>query len=307
MQVIITGGTGLIGRALAASLSGDGHRVIILSRRAEPVPGLDSGVQVVQWDAKTANGWGHLMKDADAIVNLAGESLAGTGLIPSRWTEERKRRIVESRTNAGKAIVEALKQVTGKQPTLIQSSAVGYYGPTRNEEITEAHPAGSDFLANVCIQWEASTQSVEAMGVRRAVIRTGLVLTPKGGVLPRLTLPFKLFAGGPLGNGKQWYPWIHLDDEIRAIRFLIETPQAKGVFNLTAPRPVTNQVLSNDLGKVMHRPDFIPAPAFALQLALGEMSTLVLDGQRAIPANLTKSGFQFKFSDAESALRDLLC
>lgn len=306
MQIIITGGTGLIGRASVASLVKDGHGVTILSRRAEPVPGLGSKVQFVQWDGQTAKGWGHLANDADAIVNVAGESIGGTGLIPTRWTEERKRRILESRTNAGKAIVETLKAVTGKQPALIQSSAVGYYGPTGNAEITEVWPAGNDFLAKVCVQWEASTQPVVALGVRRVVIRTGLVLTPQGGVLPRLMLPFKLFAGGPLGSGKQWYPWIHLDDEIRAIRFLIETPAATGAFNLTAPMPVTNHELSHVLGKVMQRPAFIPAPAFALQLVLGEMSTLVLDGQRAIPTALAKVGFKFVFSDAESAVRNML-
>ena len=306
MQIIITGGTGFIGQALATSLSSDGHRVIALTRRSGDVPGLDSGVKVVRWDGRTAEGWGHLANEADAIVNLAGESIAGTGIIPARWSPQRKLRIVESRTNAGQAIVQAVQAASRKPSVVVQASAVGYYGPGDDTEITEDHPAGSDFLANVCVQWEGSTRPVESLGVRRAILRTGLVFSPYGGVLPRLMLPFRLFAGGPLGSGKQWYPWIHLDDQIRAIRFLIESSQAAGAFNLTAPNPLTNQDLSRVLGTVMKRPAFVPAPAFALRLSLGEMATLVLDGQRAVPDRLSKLGFQFRCPDAEGALRDLL-
>ena len=306
MKTIITGGTGLIGRALAGSLTRDGHEVILLSRRTPAVPGLAGNVKVVQWDAHTAEGWGHLVNDADAIVNLAGESIAGAGLIPTRWTEERKRLISQSRAGANQAVVQALQLAGDRKPVLIQGSAVGYYGPGGDSLLTEDSPAGNDYLARVCVESERQTQAVEALGVRRVIARTGLVLSAQGGVLSRLMLPFKFYAGGPSGSGAQWYPWIHIDDEVRAIRFLIESPQAAGVYNLSAPNPLRNRDFSRALSRVMGRPAFIPAPAFALKLALGELSTLVLDGQRAVPERLTKLGFKFGFSDAEAALRDLL-
>jgi uncharacterized protein (TIGR01777 family) len=306
MRFLITGGTGFLGRALTASLSKDGHQVIILSRQPNRRSGFDANVQVMPWDARSAEGWGHLVNGVDVILNLAGESIAGTGIIPSRWSKERKERILESRVQAGRAIVQAVEAATQKPRLLIQASAVGYYGPGDDTEITEDSPAGNDFLANVCTQWEASTQRIEKLGVRRVILRTGLVLSPHDSVLPRLMLPFKFFAGGQLGSGKQWYPWIHIDDEIRAIRFLIESQQADGAFNLTAPHPLTNKELSRVLGRVMGRPAVMPAPAFVLRLALGEMATIVLDGQRAVPSRLSKLGFQFNFPDAEAALRDLL-
>jgi len=306
LQVVITGGTGFIGRALAASLARDGHRAIVLSRRPESAPVPGPGVEVVRWDGRSADGWGQLVAGAGAIVNLAGESITGTGWIPSHWTAARKRRIAESRTSAGLAVVQAIEGAGGKLPALIQASAVGYYGPHDDEAITEDCPPGSDFLASVCVAWEASTQRAEALGARRVLLRTGLVLDAHAGALPRLMLPFKFFAGGPLGSGRQWCPWIHIADEVRAIRFLIESPEARGPFNLTAPNPLTNLAFSRALGKAMGRPALALAPAFALRLALGEMATLVVDGQRALPARLAGLGFCFAFPDAGAALRDLV-
>ena len=306
MRVIITGGTGLIGRKLAASLAGDHHEVIVLSRNPVHTRGLPRGVQVVGWDARTPQGWGHLVDGADAIVNLAGESIAGTGFIPSRWTEARKQRILQSRLDAADAIVQAVKAADRKPHVVVQASAVGYYGASGDEIITEAHPAEDDFLAQVCVQWENASAPVETLGVRRAVVRIGLVLTPEEGVLPKLLLPFRLFVGGALGTGRQWYPWVHADDVIRAIRFLISSENASGSFNLTAPNPLTNRDFSRVLGRVLHRPALVPVPPFALRLALGEISTLVLDGQRAVPQRLTEVGFSFRFTEAEAALSDLL-
>ena len=216
MQVIITGGTGFIGRALSASFCRDGHQVIILSRRAGGVPGFHPSVRFVQWDTRSAASWGHLANEADAIVNLAGESIAGPGIVPRRWSVERKRQIAASRCDAGRAVVQAMETVHGKLPVLIQASAVGYYGPGDDAKITEECPAGNDFLAQVCVQWESSTQPVEPLGARRVLLRTGLVLSPHDGVLSRLMLPFEFFAGGPLGRGKQWYPWIHIGDVTRS-------------------------------------------------------------------------------------------
>ena len=307
MRVIITGGTGLIGRELAACLASDGHEVIVLSRNPDSKRALlPEGVRLEKWDGRTATGWGHLADGADAIVNLAGESLAGDGFFPRRWTEERKRLFTESRLNAGRAVMEALEAATSRPRVLIQASASGYYGTGRDEILTEDSPPGDDFQAQLCVAWENSTAGAEALGVRRAIIRTGIVLSKEGGALPRLLLPFKLFAGGPLGSGKQWMPWIHHEDEVQAIRFLIEREDARGPFNLCAPEPITNAEFARAIGKVMGRPAFVPAPAFALRLMLGEVATLVLDGWRMIPARLLDLGFTFKYPDAESALRELL-
>lgn len=301
MRTIITGGSGLIGRALAAELAAQGHEVVALSRAPEQVKGLPSGVRAARWDGRTAQGWAELANGAKAIVNLAGESLAS-----SRWTPERRRAIQESRIQAGQAVVEAIHAAAQPPEVLIQASAVGYYGPRGSEQVTEATPPGADFLAKVCLAWEASTAAVDAYNVRRAVIRTGIVLSRAGGALPRLLLPFRLFAGGPLGSGAQWYPWIHLRDEIAAIRFLIDTPAASGPFNLAAPQPLTNAQLSRVIGRVLGRPSILPAPAFALRLVLGDMASVILDGQRATPQRLLGLGFSYRFPDAETALRDLL-
>jgi hypothetical protein len=309
MRVIVSGGTGLIGRPLAASLAEDGHEVFVLSRKPDEVAGLPPTVRVEGWDGRTSQGWGRLVDGAGAVVNLAGETIAGEslqGILLKPWGSDRKRRILESRVHAGKAVTEAIEAAQRKPAVLIQASAVGYYGPLEDQENTEETPAGVDFLARTCVAWEASSQAVEGMGVRRAIIRSGLVLSGKGGVLPVMTLPFRLLLGGRLGSGRQWVPWIHLADEVRAIRFLLDTPGAAGPFNLVAPRPVTNAELSRVLGKVLGRPSFLPAPAFALRLVLGEKATLVLDGQRLIPKRLTDLGFQFRFADPEVALKDLL-
>jgi uncharacterized protein (TIGR01777 family) len=301
MRVVITGGTGLIGRALAADLAADSHEVILLSRAPGWVAGLPAGVRAAGWDGQTAAGWGPLADGAQAIVNLAGENL-GAG----RWTAERKRRIRASRLNAGQAVVEAVRAAGRAPRVVVQSSAVGYYGPQGDQELAEGAPPGNDFLARLCVEWEASTAPVEAMGVRRVVIRSGVVFHASDGALPRMLLPFKLFVGGPLGSGRQWLSWMHIADEVAAIRFLIEKEEAAGAFNLAAPHPLTNAEFGRVVGRVLGRPAWIPAPAFALRLVLGEMATMVLDGQRAVPRRLLALGFAFRFPEAEAALRDLL-
>ena len=301
VHITITGGTGLIGRALATDLVAADHKVTVLSRSPERATGLPDGVHIERWDARTAEGWASLADGADAIVNLAGESIAA-----GRWTAERKRRIRESRLNAGRAVVQAVEMAGDKPRVVIQASGVGYYGPQADQEITEEALPGDDFLAQIAREWEASTEPVEAMGVRRAIIRTGVVLSTRGGALPRMLLPFRLFVGGPLGSGRQWLPWIHLADEVAAIRFLIEMAEVAGVFNLTAPNPLTNAGFGQVVGRVMGRPSFMPTPAFAMRAAFGEMATLLLDGQRAVPKRLLDLGFQFRFPHAEAALQDLL-
>ncbi len=299
--ILITGGTGLIGKALAASLTDHGHEVTVLSRNPEQAAGLPHSVRVEQWDARTAGDWCYLVDDADVIINLAGENIAS-----GRWTAKRKRLILESRLNSGRAIVQAVESATYKPRVIIQASGIGYYGPCGSEEITEEMSAGRDFLAQLAMEWEASTSPVEAWGIRRAIIRTGVVLSTKGGALPRMSLPFRLFIGGRLGSGQQWLPWIHIADEVEAIRFLINSESASGPFNLSAPNPLTNKDFGRILGLQLSRPAFIPIPSFVLRFLFGEMATLLLYGQHAVPQRLLQLGFSFKFPEAESALQDIL-
>lgn len=305
MRIIISGGTGLIGSKLVNDLAAEQHEVLVLSRSPEKYT-FPAGVQGVKWNGRTAEGWGHLVNETDAIVNLAGENIAGTHFIPSRWTPERKRRIHDSRVEVGSAIIEAVQAAANKPSVLIQASAVDYYGSHGDEILTEEDPPSESFRARVCQVWEQTTQAVEAMGVRRVIIRTGVILSREGGALPITALPFRLFVGGPLGSGQQWWSWIHIDDEVRAIRFLLENEFAHGVFNLTAPNPLTNKAFGKMIGRVLKRPSFIPVPAFALKLVLGEVANVVLKGQRVLPQRLEAAGFTFKFPDAHSALTDLL-
>lgn len=305
MRVIITGGTGLIGRALAADLARDGHEVVVLSRSPDSRgAALPAGVRVVGWDGRTAAGWGAEADGAGAIVNLAGE-----GIADGRWSAERKAGIRDSRVRAGAAVVEAIKAAATPPKMLLQASAVGYYGspPAAGDApLAESAPPGSDYLASVCVDWEASTAPVEVLGVRRVVTRTGVVLSMDGGALPKMVQPFKAFAGGPIGGGHQPLPWIHIADVVGAMRFLIDRAEASGPYNLSAPDPLTNAAFGQAIGHALGRPSAVPTPAFALKLAFGEMSIILLEGQRAVPERLLDLGYAFKFTDAETALRDLL-
>lgn len=306
MRVIITGGSGLIGRALTNNLAGDGNEVIILSRAPGQIRGLPANVRAVGWDTRSADGWGELVDGATAIVNLAGESIGGDRFIPDRWTGEKRQRIRQSRLEAGRAVVDAVSRAAEKPQVVVQSSGIDYYGVHEGSAITEDHLPGDTFLASVAVDWEASTAAVEEQGVRRAIARSGIVLSPEGGTLPRLTLPYRLFVGGPFGSGKQWWSWIHLQDEVRAIRFLIENAAAAGPFNLVAPQPVQNSTFGKEIGRVLGRPHYFPVPGFALRAALGEVATLVLEGHRVIPERLQQMGFDFRFPTLGEALRDLL-
>ena len=303
MRILVAGGSGLIGRALVAELVSHGYEAVVLSRRPRDAasPGLPDGVRVAGWDGRTADGWGGLADGARAIVNLAG-----AGLAEGRWTPERKQIILQSRLDAGRAVVEAVQQATHRPPVVIQASGVGYYGPCGDGEVTEDAPAGSDFLARVCVEWERSTASLSELGVRQVVARSGLVLSRQGGSFPRLMAPFKMCVGGPLGSGRQALPWIHMADEVAAIRFVIETEAASGAYNLAAPTPVTSRVFARRLGRAMGRPALLPAPAFALRLLFGEMAAVLLEGQRATPHRLLEAGFQFRFPTLDDALQDLL-
>lgn len=300
MRVVITGGTGLIGSEVARDLGSAGHEIVILTRNPTQAA-LPPNTRAVQWDGKSPAGWSSLLDGDTALVHLAGESIAS-----GRWSDARKRRIRDSRVESGKAVLAAIRQASEKPRVLLQGSAVGYYGPRGAEPVTESSPPGNDFLANVCVEWEASTAEAEALGVRRALLRTGIVLSDKGGALPKMALPFRLMAGGPLGSGRQWVPWIHIADEVGAIRFLIEREDARGPFNLTAPRPLTNRDFSHVLGKALRRPSFALAPGIALRVVLGEMADMLLYGQRAVPHRLMEMGYAFRYPEALPALRNLL-
>ena len=310
MKILITGGTGLIGQALIDALLKDGHEISVLTRNVDKARNeLPSGVKPYRWDGATPNGWDHLIPDMDAVINLAGESIAGESLVDimtKHWNDAYKKRIRESRAKVGEALVAAVEKSEKKPSVFIQASAIGYYGPRDDEEVLEISEAADDFMAETCQLWEDSTQKLDELGVRRVVIRTGLVMAKEGGILPMVLLPFKLFAGGPLGNGQQYVSWIHMDDQVNAIRFLLENVNARGAYNLTAPNPLTQREQAKVIGRLMRRPSFIPVPGFALKLVLGEKSTLVLDGQRVIPAKLQAEGFEFKYTDFGTALESLL-
>ena len=309
MRVIITGGTGLIGRALGESLAAEKHEVIALSRNPQQARSMPKGVKVQQWDARTAAGWGGMADGADVIVNLAGASIGGENTLSilfRRWTNRNKKRILESRLSAGRAVVQAIEAARQKPKVLVQASAIGYYGVLHDGPVTEDSPRGHDFQARVPWDWEMSTSQAEVLGVRRVVIRSGLVMSRKAAILSMVMLPFKFFAGGRLGSGRQWFPWIHVDDEIGAIRFLIDRPDARGAFNLAAPGAITNGQLARLLGRMLRRPSFFPVPAFALRLLLGEKATLVLDSVQIAPKRLLDMDYTFKFPEAEPAFRDVL-
>lgn len=301
MRLLVTGGTGLIGRALVADLARDAHEVVVLSRNPVSVPALPPGVEVQPWDARTTAGWGPLINSIDVIVNLAGENISA-----GRWTAARKAGIAQSRLDAGRALVAAVEAATRKPRALIQASAVGYYGPRGAEPLTEDTPPGNDWLSQLAVEWEAVTRPVEDFGVRRAIIRTGVVLSLAGGALPKMALPFRFFVGGPVGSGRQPFPWIHIADEVAAIRFLIDHQEARGPFNLAAPQALNNAEFSRALGRAMRRPTWLPVPGLALRLLFGEMATVLLTGQNAVPTKLQQMGFTFRFPTIDAALSDLI-
>ena len=242
-----------------------------------------------------------IVNGADAVVNLTGESIGAR-----RWSAKRKQEILSSRVETTRTIVEAIGRTSKKPSTLLNASAVGYYGIVENGEVTENHPPGNDFLADVCVRWEEEARKAERFGVRVVLPRTGVVLAKDGGALRRMTLPFKLFAGGPLGSGNQWFPWIHIEDEIGAMNHILQHPTISGPVNLAAPQPITMRQFCSALGKAMHRPSWAPVPTFVLKIILGEMAeALVLGSQKAVSQKLLDSGYRFKYSSIDDALAQI--
>ena len=284
MKIVIAGGTGFIGEPLVRRLAARGDDVTVLTRNPAKV---EAG-RGVQWDARTQGAWSAEAASADVVINLAGENIAG------RWTEEKKKRAVDSRLNATHAVVEALKREPSRARTLINASATGIYGNRGDETLDETSPRGSGFLADLVDQWEAAAREAESVA-RLVLVRFGIVLAPDGGALKKMLLPFKLGAGGPIGNGRQWMSWIDREDALRVLEWAIANDRARGIYNATAPDPVRNSEFARELGRALHRPAFLPAPALALRLLFGHMADeVLLGGQRVIPVHLASDGFAFE-------------
>ncbi|MEE8078620.1 MAG: TIGR01777 family oxidoreductase [Pseudomonadales bacterium] len=293
-HVVIAGGTGFIGRRLAALLAADGRRVVVLTRRNNM--SAVGNVEFVQWDGAQSGDWCNELADASAIVNLCGESIAG-----KRWSENRKQQLLDSRVKSTSALVQACNDSKSPPRVFVQASGVGYYG-TGNKEFTESNGAGTDFLANLAQAWE---KPLAKLAIRTVTTRLGVVLGRTGGALPQMLLPFRAFAGGPIAGGNQWLSWIHLHDAVMAMVHLIELPHASGPFNLVAPRPVRNHEFAQAAARALHRPDWLPTPRFLMKALLGEQATLVCDGQQVQPAALRQVSFEFRFPSLEAALGDL--
>ncbi|QXI37774.1 TIGR01777 family oxidoreductase [Pseudomonas xantholysinigenes] len=297
MHILLTGGTGLIGQHLCQLWRGQGHRLTVWSRRPDEVAKIcGAGVRgVVRLDDIDAD-------DAvDAVVNLAGAPIADRP-----WTAARRTLLWASRVTLTEQLLAWLERREQRPQVLVSGSAVGWYGDGGERELTEASaPVKEDFASQLCIAWEETAQRAQALGMRVVLVRTGLVLAADGGFLSRLRLPYKLGLGGPLGDGRQWMPWIHIEDQIALIDFLVQHKDASGPYNACAPEPVRNRAFAKCLGRALRRPAFMPMPALLLRAGLGELSTLLLGGQRARPVRLLAAGFTFRFNDLQSALDDL--
>lgn len=302
MHIVVTGGTGFIGRPLCASLCQEGHRVTLLTRRKDEAQRLfGSAVTAVEWNDQEAGAWEHCLEGADAVVNLAGAPIAA-----GRWTDARKRLLTESRVLSTRLLVEALSRRSSKPTTLISASGIGYYGASDDRVLDEGAARGQGFLADLCLAWEAEALRAAEFGVRVVMLRTGMVLEQDGGALSKMLLPFRLFVGGPIMPGTQWVSWIHRRDHVGLIQWLLAMPSVSGPVNAVAPDAVTMNRLCEVLGRVLHRPSWLPVPGFVLHLALGELGTLMTTGQRVNPAKALSGGYVFHYPTLEPALRAIL-
>lgn len=308
MRIVIAGGTGFIGSPLAEVYAEEGHDVRVLSRgladgeaRHEPGTGMP-GITRVGWKADGSSGaWASVVDGADAVINLAGESLASV-----RWTPQRKAVLRDSRILSTRSIVAAITTVATPPKVLINSSAIGYYGNSGAEPKTEDSKPGVGFLASLAEDWETEAKKAERAGTRVVLLRTGIVLEKSGGALPEMMRPFRFFVGGPLGSGRQYMSWIHRLDVIEMIRWIVETPGVSGPVNATAPHPVTNREFARTLGHALRRPSLLPAPGFALKAIVGEMAgPLLLEGQRVIPVRAQQHGYHFRYPEIDIAMRGI--
>jgi uncharacterized protein (TIGR01777 family) len=312
MRIFVTGGTGLIGPRLIRQLRKRGDEVVLLSRQPDAWEHVGQDVIVVKGDPTQPGEWQDKLAECDGVVNLAGANI-----FAKRWNAEFKQTLRDSRLMSTKNVVDALakssKRADGTAKPLINASAIGYYGPHADEEITEDSPPGNDFMARLCVDWEAAARTAESAGVRVTMIRTGIVHDPRGGALHTLKLPFKLGLGGPVGFafspkdwGKQFWSWIHHADEIGIILLALDNVEATGPINATAPNPVTNKDFARAFGKALSRPAFAPTPALGLRMLLGKVADVITTGQRVLPKKALALGYQYQFPEIDSALAEIL-
>jgi hypothetical protein len=300
MKVAITGATGFVGSRLVEKLQKQGHQPLILTRNRESALKAFPAMEVVTYTPTESGSWQDAIAGCDALVHLAGEPIA-----QNRWTAKQKEEILNSRKLSTQKIVEAISKANPKPAVLVNASAIGYYGTSETATFDETSPSGNDFLAEVCQAWEAEAQKVKEAGVRLVILRLGIVLGD-GGALAKMIPPFQLFAGGPIGTGRQWFSWIHRDDLVNLILEALTRSDFEGVLNATAPNPVRMSELCQALGETINRPSWLPVPGFALEALLGEGSKLVLEGQQVLPKRTTSYGFKYQYPTVKEALTEIL-
>jgi uncharacterized protein (TIGR01777 family) len=305
MKIIITGATGFVGQRLVPALHQAGHQLTLLVRdrpRAERLfpSSAFPNLTAIAYDATASGDWQAAVNGQEGVINLAGEPIA------ERWTPQYKKAILTSRQVSTEKLVEAIAKADQKPQVMISGSAIGYYGTSETATFTETSPAGNDFLAEVCQAWEAAAQPVQALGVRLVILRIGIVLGADGGALGKMLPPFKLFAGGPLGSGDQWFSWIDREDLVRLIDLALLNPTVAGTFNATAPEPVRMKAFCQTLGQVLGRPSWLPVPDLALELLLGEAAKLVLEGQQVLPQAISTTNFTFQYPTLAASLKQIL-
>ena len=301
MNIVVTGGTGFIGGALCHSLLKEGHGVSILTRHLQQTSHGDQPINWVPWNWRDTGPWEQVLEGADAVINLAGAPIA-----EARWTDARKQLITDSRVLTTRLLVRAMSRHSSKPATFISASGIGYYGASDDRHLDEGAARGQGFLADLCLAWEAEALRAAEFGTRVVTLRTGMVLEADGGALAKMSLPFRLFTGGPIMPGTQWVSWIHRRDHISLIQWALTTPTVSGPINAVAPEPVTMNVFCEMLGRVLHRPSWLPVPKLALNILLGELGTLMTTGQRVIPAKAMAEGYAFHYPTLEPALRAAL-
>jgi uncharacterized protein (TIGR01777 family) len=306
MRVFVTGGTGLIGRRLVRELLQRGDNPVVLTRRyGDARQMFGPNCKLVEGDPMEPGDWTGGVADCDAVINLAGENVFNR-----RWGDAFKGLLFDSRVRSTMNVAQALlrnpRRGDGRPKALVNASAIGYYGPHGDEELTEDSPPGNDFLAQLCVEWEKAARAVQTAGVRCAVVRVGVVLDKEGGALAKLLTPFKLFAGGPVGKGRHWMSWIHHDDMVGLFLLALDNAGGEGPLNGTAPNPVTNRDFSRALGRALHRPAFLPTPPFALRVLLGEVADVIATGQRVAPKRALSLGYTFRYPTLDAALAQIL-
>jgi len=300
MKILITGETGFVGKQLTSRFIQEGNEVTILTRSLKESGQLPKGISYLQGDPTQKGSWQEAIPGHDVIVNLAGASIF------SKWSEEYKKLIRDSRVFTTRNIIEGIPSKFEREISLFSTSAVGYYGFHGDEEMDEESPPGSDFLARLAIEWEAEASKAKEKGARVVITRFGIVLGEKGGALGQMIPLFKKFIGGPIGSGQQWFSWVHIKDLAEAFAFLIKHPEISGPVNVCSPNPVKNKDLAKALGRALHRPSFMPAPGFMIKLVLGEFGSVILEGQRVLPRRLLKEGFTFQYPDIDKALKSII-